>query len=128
MGETNKEYKQLLEEMMMKLNEGCRPDKLAIDQLKAAMRALEHCGKQEKRKRKYKPTEGKDFWVNAAFAIWKDVLYAYTQPNEEEVNGFQRAFTMDGPQGYKKFVSKITTSAFGSVEQEEGLTREEKEE
>ena len=68
--------------------------------------------------------DGKMVRTRAAAAIWTNVLRKYTDPRDEDA--FDKAFTMDGQRGYKKFMREITNVAFASLKNEEDLSDQEK--
>src|SRR5450759_99251 len=128
--DSNREYRKMLEEMIRVLDGVAQSDKVAISELKVAQKSFMHCQNKEKRertrKRKRKRTDidGTAIRVNAATAIWKDVMYRDTLPMARDA--FQRDFTMDGMKGYQKFLKKITSCAVASLDREENISREEK--
>lgn len=105
------EYRQLVEAMSTMLNEGYQPDALnALIALKSAHKTLSHSGKAKTGKQKQRGGGGGvaekiQIWTNVLVAIWKGILYPYTQPMHYEHNGFKRKFTMHGMEGYKTFLN-----------------------
>ena len=120
--DSSREYRKMLEEMIRVLDGGAQLDKVAISELKVAQKSLMHCQNKEKRKRT--DIDGTAIRVNAATAIWKDVMYRYTLPATKDA--FQRDFTMDGMKGYQKFLKEITSCAVASLDREQNISQEEK--
>ena len=124
------EYRELLQGMLGELDAGCRPDVFALEKLRSASKSLINLHKgqsQPSAKRLKSSKEGKGWRLNATVAIWNDILYRYCQPKEYEQDGFQRAFTMNGKEGYAKFVDQLRVTVERSIDNEMGLSNEEKE-
>lgn len=110
---------------MRELNQGHQLDLIALDTLKNHMTL--QCGGNNTKvlARKWKQRgvgDMKQIQHNVAMAIWKNVLYCYTQPKQEEMDGFKMEFTRHGMKGYKAFLDEINQTTCLSIDNEDKIT------
>src|SRR5450759_1092125 len=117
--------------MMAEMEKGFQVDEFCLNSLKAAKKAFDCVGKQDPKKTgklKRKASDGQQVaQLNAAKAIWTQVLRLYTRNEQVKKDGFQNAYTLSGSKGFEKFQDDIRRVVFASIDKGEDLgTMEER--
>jgi hypothetical protein len=122
--------------MLMEVDEGMKPDAMAMEKLRTAQNSLRAVGKVgesssskygDRRRKRGRDTVARVLRANAAKAVWNGLLRQFTTDVYVRQKRFETVFALQGREGYLKFVQKIEELVLSSLESDAACSAEEKE-